>query len=50
MFGKVFFEGINKVEQIQIAKKVQQGVFHQLFHNDQWYADYKRIRVVAVKK
>ncbi|MBL3658628.1 class I SAM-dependent methyltransferase [Fulvivirga sediminis] len=50
MFGKVFFEGINKVEQIQIAKKVQQGVFHQLFHDDQWYADYKRIRVVAVKK
>lgn len=49
MFGSSFFEGISEEEQTTIMKDVQEKLHPQLFHDGKWYADYKRLRVVAEK-
>ena len=50
MFGKAFFDGIPETEQQDIAAQVQEALRPQLFHDEHWFADYKRIRVVAIKE
>jgi hypothetical protein len=50
MFGSSFFEGISEAEQTTIMEEVQEKLRPQLFRDGKWYADYKRLRVVAVKE
>ena len=49
MFGKPFFERVHAEDATEIRKEVQENLKSRLFKNGKWYADYKRIRVVAIK-
>ncbi len=49
MFAKPFFKGVADKDCIEIKNEVQKHLAEQLFSNGKWYADYKRIRVVAYK-
>ena len=49
MFAKPFFEGINNEDADEIQKEVQHKLRDQLFKNGKWFADYKRLRIVAYK-
>lgn len=49
MFGSTFFAGISTVEQEDILQEVEEKLKDTHFENGEWYADYKRIRVVAFK-
>lgn len=50
MFGSHFFEGIPDTDKTQILNEVQNKVRTSCFKEGKWYADYRRIRVVAFKK
>ena len=50
MFGNHFFEGINAKEKAAIVTEVQNNLKLACFKDGKWYADYRRIRVVAFKK
>ena len=50
MFGSHFFEGIQQETKLAILTEVQNKVKTKCFKDGQWYADYRRIRVVAIKK
>ncbi|WP_276166965.1 methyltransferase domain-containing protein [Zobellia alginiliquefaciens] len=50
MFGSSFFDGVNNEDIAEISKEVQDKVKPELYRDGKWYADYKRIRVVARKK
>ena len=50
MFGKPFFERIHMEDAIEIRKEVQENLRPSLFRQGKWYADYKRIRVIADKR
>ncbi len=50
MFGFHFFQGINPVEKAAVLTDVQNSVRSTCYIDGQWYADYRRIRVVAAKK
>ena len=50
MFGTAFLEGLNAEEKNKIKKEVQIGIRDKIFNNGKWYADYKRLRIVAVKE
>ena len=47
MFATSFFEKIPEQEQQGIMEEVQKQLKPHLFRNGKWYADYKRLRVVA---
>ncbi|HZJ18738.1 MAG TPA: hypothetical protein VFD35_00090 [Pricia sp.] len=49
MFAKPFFDRIPADEAIEIQNEVQNSLRDRLFKNGKWYADYKRIRIVAYK-
>ncbi|NNE78035.1 MAG: methyltransferase domain-containing protein [Pricia sp.] len=49
MFAQPFFKGITAKEVIEIKKEVQRKVQPKLFQDGKWFADYKRIRVIAYK-
>lgn len=49
MFGSHFFEGLNPSHIEDIKSEVQQKVKSKCFTDEKWFADYKRIRIVAVK-
>lgn len=49
MFGKVFFAEVTKEDIAEIAQEVQTDLQSKLFYDDNWFADYKRIRVIAEK-
>jgi len=49
MFGGKFFDGISKLEMAIIIKEVQDKLKPRLFKEGKWWADYKRLRMVAVK-
>lgn len=50
MFASKYFEDIKNDEVNQILDQVCDNLKSEHFVNDIWYADYKRIRVVAVKE
>lgn len=50
MFGKNFFKGVEKEDKIKILNDVQEELREVLFTSGKWYADYKRIRIVAIKE
>ena len=49
MFGKRFFEGIPDVEAESIKNEVQTRLKTTLLKEDGWYADYRRLRIIAYK-
>ena len=50
MFTKIFFKGISEVEQAEILQDAQDQLAEKHFKEGVWYADYKRIRIVALKE
>ena len=49
MFGTAFFKGIEEAVINQILDEVQQALVPTNYRNGQWFADYKRLRVIAIK-
>ena len=49
MFGSHFFIGVDKFDKEKILDKVQKDVEDVCLRNGTWYADYRRIRVEAIK-
>lgn len=49
-FADDFFPEFTKEDQIILYKKIKEKVRPYLYQDNQWVADYKRIRVVAVKE
>jgi len=49
MFGNNFFNGITDMEKEDILNEVQTSLAKSHLKDGTWYADYKRIRIVAVK-
>jgi trans-aconitate methyltransferase len=49
MFGTAFLQGITTVAAEQILDEVQERLHPVLFKNGSWWADYKRIRIIAIK-
>lgn len=50
MFGASFFQGVSPDHIEEIKTEVQEKVRTQCFYDGAWFADYKRIRVVATKE
>ncbi|NHF60120.1 methyltransferase domain-containing protein [Flavobacteriaceae bacterium TP-CH-4] len=50
MFAKPFFTGVTEEHVEEIKQGVQQNLGRDLFRNGSWYADYKRIRIIAVRE
>lgn len=49
MFARCFFEGIPTDQQDRILTQIEQKLAPKLYQNGTWVADYKRIRVLAIK-
>ncbi|MBP3950502.1 class I SAM-dependent methyltransferase [Bacillus suaedae] len=49
-FAGHFFVGIEQDEKDRLIKKVKEKTKPSLFKNGQWVADYKRIRILAIKR
>jgi len=49
MFGEPFLSGIAEIEKEEILNQVQDNLKATQYIEGIWYADYKRIRVVAIK-
>ncbi len=49
MFATAFFEGLPEEEAVAIRRAVQERARPALFQDGQWYADYKRLRILAVR-
>jgi type III secretory pathway lipoprotein EscJ len=50
MFGKNILEVIPASERAKIIERIEQKLSSQLYQNDTWFVDYRRIRVIAKKK
>lgn len=50
MFTANFFSEVNDTDKHVIIKNIEQSLANELFYEDHWIADYKRIRVKAKKK
>lgn len=50
MFGTYFFEGVSEIYKMNILAEVSGRLKPRCFVNGRWIADYKRIRVHALKK
>jgi trans-aconitate methyltransferase len=50
MFGNSFFNGVTAKDKEEVLTEVQEGLKPVLFKEGKWYADYKRLRVVAIKR
>jgi len=50
MFGKNFLENVKEEHKLEILDKVQEELRPELFKSGKWYADYKRIRIIAIKE
>jgi trans-aconitate methyltransferase len=50
MFAAAFFEGVPEDDQATIKAEVQEKIRPFCFKKGTWYADYKRLRIVAVKE
>lgn len=49
MFGSIFLKGIDETVVAEILNEVQAALAPTHFRNGHWYADYKRLRVIAIK-
>lgn len=49
MFCKPFLKDVSEPDIIVILKEVQESLQQELYRNGKWFADYKRIRIVAYK-
>lgn len=49
MFGNHFFREVSKNHIEEIKNEVQEGVKEKCYIDGKWFADYKRIRVIAIK-
>lgn len=49
MFGKSFFKDVKKEDVDQIILETENSLRPLLFRNNKWYADYKRIQIIAYK-
>lgn len=49
MFGEGFFKGVDELERSEILQEIQENLRSEIFQNGNWYADYKRLRFLAVK-
>jgi trans-aconitate methyltransferase len=50
MFGEYFFAGISETEKDEILDEVEHKLAPTHYIDGTWYADYKRIRIIAVKQ
>ena len=50
MFEKNFFKNVEGEHKLEILNRVQEELRPELFKSGKWYADYKRIRIVAIKE
>jgi len=50
MFAESFFTGVNPNHMEEIKTEVQEKVKGKCLINGKWFADYKRIRIVAIKE
>jgi ubiquinone/menaquinone biosynthesis C-methylase UbiE len=50
MFGNAFFKDVPQSVNEEIKEEVQEMIKDTCFSNGKWYADYKRIRVIAIKE
>jgi trans-aconitate methyltransferase len=49
MFGDSFFEGVPDDERSRICEAVAQRLQPDLFRDGNWYADYRRLQIVAMR-
>jgi trans-aconitate 2-methyltransferase len=50
MFGGAYLEGVDAAANDAILEEVQETLRSTQFRQQKWYADYKRLRVVAIKE
>jgi trans-aconitate methyltransferase len=50
MFGGLFFEQLTELEKQHLIQQVEQNLRSKLLMDGEWIADYKRLRIVAVKR
>ena len=50
MFAESFFRNVNPVHIEEIKNEVQEKLKEECLINGKWFADYKRIRIVATKE
>jgi trans-aconitate methyltransferase len=50
MFGSSFIAGIDELQADKILTEIQEYLRPTNFRNGKWFADYKRLRVVAIKQ
>jgi len=50
MFGPIYFEGIAQAEKEQILNEITDILEPDYNKDGEWYADYKRLRFIAVKE
>lgn len=50
MFGQTMFQTLDEITVNEVVKKVENNLKDTLYHDNNWIADYKRIRVVGVKE
>lgn len=49
MFANSFFQALPAEEQMNIVTEIENQLRPQLYQGGTWFADYKRIRVMAIK-
>lgn len=50
MFGGRFFEQLSQSEKQLLIENVEQNLKPKLLINNEWIADYKRLRIIAIKR
>ncbi|NJM21691.1 MAG: class I SAM-dependent methyltransferase [Richelia sp. SM1_7_0] len=50
MFGKSFFQGLSEKEIIMVISDVEKQLKPKLYQEGNWFADYQRIQIKAIKK
>lgn len=49
MFGNAFFQDISATDESNILEEIQETIRPTSYRNHSWYADYKRLRIEAIK-
>ena len=49
MFGSSFFKNANENQANEMLNEIQESLAKTNYKNEQWFADYKRLRVIAIK-